>query len=281
MPGKVSFNDTAHREPQTLTLINDGQVPVTLTATNMPAVAVLPYDTHEQGYVPLEPPLLNNISALLAFEVDTLTLMPGESRQLSVSVKVFNQEPPDESTSQYPFPIFGGHVRLSADNAATTTVHVPYAGVIGHVDRLPIFAPGFPLVSDYLELATSENLNKPSYTLNRTAETPQEYGSLFILFRLLTGTALFKAEVLNDKQDVIGTAFTSSYLQRNTLDPQGYLQIETWNGTYVPSGFEDAQTVVPIENGTFYLRWQALRLLADPNNPNSWETAVSKPIVVL
>ncbi|KAI9495421.1 peptidase S8/S53 domain-containing protein [Zychaea mexicana] len=300
-PGKISFNDTVRYAPRTVTITNMHDYAVTLTLENIPGVPVEPYDTARYGFALVEPaPSNTTLTADLSFD-KSITLDAGESRQMTVSVNGFNQEPsPDK-----PYPFYGGHIRLTdAQETSSGTVQFPYMGVIGNVTEIPIFDHGFPFITNNQELSSLHSLESLQDAGNRTrggqdsdddndgsdgfteyiiTRSPNQDGqesSVLVVMRFLMGTAHLEAQVLNSEQAAIGAAYTINHVQRNTMDDTSMVVVDSWNGTYIPNTFDNEQRQVPVENGTYYLRWRALRLFADPLNPNSWESITSKRIIV-
>ncbi|KAI7860448.1 peptidase S8/S53 domain-containing protein [Circinella umbellata] len=281
-PGKISFNDTVRYKPQTVTITNMRNQAVSLTLENIPGVPVDPYNLSIFGYAPVEPaPSTSTITADLSFE-STITLEPEESRQLTVSINGFSQEPDPNK----PYPIYGGHIRLfDAQQSSSGTVQFPYMGVIGNVTNIPIFDNGFPLITNMKQLISHNSYELIKFA-NDTTEyiikrTPGDDNSILVVVRFLLGTRRFIADVLDSEQALIGTAVTSSYVQRNTMDGASMVVINSWNGTYIPNKFDYESHQVPLQNGTYHLRWRALRLMGDPSNTESWETVTSKPIIVM
>ena len=262
---------------------------VTLTLENVPGVPVDPYDLPTFGYALVEPaPSTSTITANLSFE-SIITLEPGESRQLTVSINDFSQQPDPEK----PYPIYGGHIRLfDAQQSSSGTVQFPYMGVIGNVTNIPIFDNGFPLITNIKQLMSHNSPDElikvandtTEYIINRTSDkedgSQDDERSILVLVRFLMGTRKFIADVLDSEQALIGTAVTSSNVQRNTMDGASMVVINSWNGTYIPNDFDYESHQVPLENGTYHLRWRALRLMADPSNTERWETVTSKPIIL-
>ncbi|ORY97251.1 peptidase S8/S53 domain-containing protein [Syncephalastrum racemosum] len=277
-PGKVSFNDTVHRAPAVITLHNDDTSPVTYQLRNIPALAVQPYDTKSQGYAPLEPAAFSktNVSAELRFDAEQITLQPGERRTVSVVVdRLLNYVDPDD----HPFPVYGGYIALVAEDE-TKSLHVPYIGVEGDITKLPMFDQGFPVAVNQEALDTQNASLAQSYTLDRNDPTGQN-AAIYIVYRLLTGTAEMRTDVLNESHEKIGTLLSTRYLQRNNMDTENWMTVDTWNGTYVPNGQHGSQSMVPVPSGTYTLRWSALKLWSDPEDPASWETFESVPITVV
>ncbi|KAI8144495.1 peptidase S8/S53 domain-containing protein [Fennellomyces sp. T-0311] len=275
-PGKISFNDTARRTPKTVTITNTQNHPITLALKNIPGVAVAPYDTKLYGYAPVQPSPNSNITADLTFDTNMISLEAGESKQLTISVASTSPEPEKNK----PYPVFGGHIELADQQQQLAAVQLPYMGVIGNVSELPIFDIGFPVITNMDEIKNSKEINRTEYAIDRSPDTIDGEGSVMILMRFLTGTAHVRTDVLNSQQQTIGTALSAHYIQRNTIDGPGMLVLDRWNGTYIPNSFEDESQQVPVKNGTYYLRWSALKLLTDPRNPDSWESVISKPIIV-
>lgn len=277
-PGKLSFNDTVHRAPAVITLQNDDTSPVTYQLRNIPAIAIEPYNMQLQGFAPLEPSAISttNLSAELRFDVEQITLQPGERRTVSVAVeRLINYDDADV----HPFPVYGGYIALVAEDGAKS-LHVPYIGVEGEMAKLPMFDRGFPVAVNQEALQTQNASLEQTYTLDRNDVTGVN-SVIYIVYRLLTGTAELRTDVLDASHEKIGTLLPTKYLQRNNIGTDNWMTVDTWNGTYVPNGQDGTQSQVPVPSGTYTLRWSALRLMSDPDDPASWETFESVPIIVV
>ncbi|KAI8092899.1 peptidase S8/S53 domain-containing protein [Halteromyces radiatus] len=341
-PGQINFNDTIHQQPQQLTISNPGSQSIKVEVIGQdPSVSLVPYDTNKQGFAPLEPVGIGHVKSKLSLisdqgqhqqpqqnqkvpgidaSVTQWELAPGQVISLQVQVVDFDygndESMKNDSTlynsTNHPFPIFGGYLNIqatpiSSDNSKQTLVRVPYMGVIGNVQDLPIFAPGYP----YLEVESTES---------SSAETS-------MVVRFLTGTAVFLTEVWNYDKDqgkkttFVGYANVHTYLPRDTMVSHPETRFP-WNGTVLveppslpsfllptydikgdddnnknrntmvddvistnitrttdsePSGTATERHVPP---GVYILYWKALKLLADPSIQTSWQSVTSKPFEI-
>ncbi|EIE91601.1 hypothetical protein RO3G_16312 [Rhizopus delemar RA 99-880] len=171
------------------------------------------------------------------------------------------------------------HITANLELSPTNITLAP--GVQGSLSEAPIFAAGFPRVIAGSELHAISKIKgdndeiKQTLLIDRSNKSSSE---ISILYRLLTGTARIKTEVLDENLQMIGTASDDRFVPRNTLD--GYIFIDRWNATVVPLGSDNISDLQPLSNGSYYLRWKALKLLSDPSSEGSWETQLSPLILV-
>jgi hypothetical protein len=155
------------------------------------------------------------------------------------------------SEPELPYPIFGGFLHIKS---ALENLRVPYFGIQGNVEDLPIFDMGYPRL------------------------TPEA-----MVVRFLTGTAMFVAEVWDEEvSEFIGYAAVHTFLPRDTLKTHR-LTVFPWSHTVlvnppsVPSPKAATHTVRHLPSGTYVMIWKALKLLADPSLASSWESVTSNP----
>ncbi|KAG0189620.1 hypothetical protein DFQ28_003159 [Apophysomyces sp. BC1034] len=273
-PGHISFNDTIHRTEHTLTISNHGNLRVSYTIQNTVGLTVAPYNTTQQDFAPLQPAgdTQADGTADIYFSTVDVTIEPGETA--SVTVRVSDVK---GSVKNEPYPIFGGYIQLNPLTPNTKILRVPYIGIQGDVSQLPVFDVDFPSLS-----SPSEVLVVGGQTNNKTAHTIQRSTAnnfLIVLYRLLTGTAHMTTEVLDQNQREVGIASTLDFLSRNTMNQDNFASSSIWNGTVLVPGTAAMETT-PLKDGVYYLRWKALRLLADPKLQESWEIRTSPPITI-
>ncbi|KAI8074712.1 peptidase S8/S53 domain-containing protein, partial [Gongronella butleri] len=152
-PSQLSFNDTEHRQPKNITITNhDTERTAVIEIDQVNSAALLPFDLEHQGFSPLQPPDVGTVNANLKMSATTLTLAPGTSASIQLLVDDVNTSKLDNSTN-FPFPIFGGYVQLHAtlkngkNQQQKRHLNVPYMGIHGKVQEMPIFAPGYPYLS--------------------------------------------------------------------------------------------------------------------------------------
>lgn len=184
-------------------------------------------------------------------------------------------EIPDE-----PFPIYGGYIQFIPRNDNTLkTIHVPYIGIQGALNQIPIFAKDFPQILARNNAKLSQKMSDENITDSLVIDRNNtQSSSVTVLYRLLTGTARLVTEVLDKDLQLVGTAADDEFIPRNTLN--NFIYAGSWNATIIPLGSNSIDGLQPVENGTYYLRWKALKLLSDPIDESSWEIRLSSPIIV-
>jgi hypothetical protein len=262
-PSYISFNDSSHRqEPQNLTITNYGSAPVEVEVVDQDhSVSLVPYNTSLQGYAPLEPVRYGNVKARLSLTSSEhrWIIPPGGHVSIQVSITSIDYGDGEDdpltmsaaSEPELPYPIFGGFLHMKS---ALENLRVPYFGIQGNVEDLPIFDTGYPRL------------------------TPEA-----MVVRFLTGTAMFVAEVWDEEvSEFIGYAAVHTFLPRDTLKTHR-LTVFPWSHTVlvnpppVPAPKAATHTVRHLPSGTYVMIWKALKLLADPSLASSWESVTSKP----
>ncbi|KAI9483063.1 MAG: peptidase S8/S53 domain-containing protein [Benjaminiella poitrasii] len=277
-PGALSFNDTDHIGPRKLNITNPSNSTVTYIVENKQSLAISPYNTTQQGFAPLTSVQYapDRVVAEIAFSHDQVTLGPGESIEIELNVTSIGS-----ISSESPYPIYGGYVKLSPTAPSETNsdikpVHVPYIGIRGSLNRLPIFDAAFPRMFVANTNRTSNDLKMANFAIERATS------SSFVtsIIRLLTGTSQLITEVLHENMTKIGYYSEYTYLPRNTLRGIDFIFMQRWNGTVVPVGNGTLSDLITLDPGYYLLRWKALKLLSDPSDSNSWETKLSPPILI-
>ncbi|KAI8073486.1 peptidase S8/S53 domain-containing protein [Gilbertella persicaria] len=269
-PAQISFNDTATTKyrTQTFTVTNHGSKTVQFDLTNDVATGISPYDESVTGYTPLEPVDNVKAAASLRFSKKTFKIAPGKSQKITVTVT-----PPNTDDKDHIF--YGGFIHLkSKQQKSNVDVKIPYFGVKGKQNTLPIFDEDFPLLIDPKSAQYTSD-DTFTYDRNQTDTYP------ILVLRLLTPTAHVKADLLDTKTNkVIGQFLTGlDYLGRNFQTSEQYDQY-AWDSTYVPSSIADAPLPIPVPSGTYKFQVKALKLLADPSKASSWENWTSGPVIV-
>ncbi|RCI02174.1 hypothetical protein CU098_002622, partial [Rhizopus stolonifer] len=262
-PGQISFNDTANLQPQILTIHNPSQKTIQIGISHEPSLSLAPFLEWDQHFIAISPSkaTAEPVLAELEFSKTQITLLGGQSSQVAIHVVQVEGEP---------LPIYGGYIQIQPDLGKP--VHVPYLGVWGSLAEAPIFATGFPQIGDEVNRFGKK---AQEYVIDKQNATLSE---ISILYRLLTGTAHLKTEVLDSAMNLIGTASDDQFVPRNTLS--GYVFIDRWNATMIPLGKHSIGDLKPLPHGSYYLRWKALKLLSDPLDEESWETQLSPLILV-
>ncbi|KAI8374401.1 peptidase S8/S53 domain-containing protein [Radiomyces spectabilis] len=271
-PAQISFNDTSSSryKTHTLTITNHGHSTITYQVINNVSTAIAPYDLKKSGYAPVEPTVNVKAAAKLRVSSNHIRVPPRSSKKVRVTVIPPRTDPKEHI-------MYGGFVQFKAlhNRHNNKDITVPYFGVVGDQRELPIFDD-----SPYLSDITGSNI----YGKNETFvfDPKDENTTPYILFRLLTPTARIDAELLDHKNKVIGYAFNGlEYLPRNTMNPENYMNVIGWSGTYVPKHPSNAPFAVPVPPGTYRFRWRALKLLGNPHKHRDYEVWESGPIKVV
>ncbi|KAG2232824.1 peptidase S8/S53 domain-containing protein [Thamnidium elegans] len=279
-PGHISFNDTVNYKAQNLTICNPGNDTVTFKIMHNPSLAVAPFNTRTQGFAPLQPPHYapDNVQAVLNISESFITIGPGQTKKVRFEVaKVLGIARAEV------YPMYGGYIKFSPVNSTTAkSIHVPYIGISGSLAKLPIFDVKFPRFmvingTKLFEHKLQDGTISTGFIIDRSNRS-----SSFVttMFRLLTGSAMIKTEVLDQNLNQIGMFTYEEYLTRNTLEDLDFIFAQRWNGTMIPNGIENLGDSVSLKPGVYHLRWKGLKLMSDPKNPDSWETRVSPPVLI-
>lgn len=272
-PAGISFNDTSSTKyrKHTITVTNHGQSTIAYQVLNKVTVGVTPYNRASQGYTPIEPTGNTVAKANLRFSTKNFKLAPGKSKKITVTVT-----PPNTNPKDYVF--YGGFIQLkSSQQNKNKDVTVPYFGVVGKLNQLPIFdtESGFPVIIDS---DNKEYTPKDTFVYDRS----DDKSAPIAVLRFLTPTAHVKAELLDaKKKKVLGQFFTGlDFIGRNFLESDSAYNTFLWDGTYIPTIAKDQTVTVPVTAGTYYWRFSALKLHGESKSSKDWETWTSGPIVV-
>ncbi|KAI9266025.1 peptidase S8/S53 domain-containing protein [Sporodiniella umbellata] len=261
-PAQISFNDTAtnNYRKQTFTITNHGSKTVKYELGNLVSTGIAPYDT-KQGYTPLEPARNVQAKANLRFSTKTLTLAPGKSKKVTVTVT-----PPKTDPKEHIY--YGGYITISSKTSRS--LKIPYIGVQGKQVELPLFDKGYP----YIGSATQSYGSNDTYTYDRNKPNTAP----FTVYRLLTPTRQMKAELIDSNNKVLGLYQEgTNFLSRNFLSDKTFVSGFKWDGTYFPPSFSVA---IPAPSGTYRFKISALKLFGNPKNPKHWEVFTSGPVVL-
>lgn len=278
-PSRISFNDTSstNYRTQTLTITNSGLKGINYTVFNNVSMAISPYDRAKSGFTLLEP--ANNIEAPASIKFSTveISLQPGESQDITVTVL-----PPD--TDPLDHIMYGGYIQFfPSSNNDAKPLHVPYFGVVGKQKDIPIFQ-----INDHDFYSTTIANTSMIYRLNDTVIVNQTTSDIVILyFKLSMPTAIIKGEVLSSNRalgEFAAMGYASQTYANNTA-------LVAWEGGYYEDpisnetlklgmyNYSDYKYTL-VDSGSYYLRLSALRLFGDVNNIDDWDSITAGPYVV-
>ncbi|KAI8883553.1 subtilisin-like protein [Backusella circina FSU 941] len=174
------------------------------------------------------------------------------------------------------------NIDISDDHFVLEPGHKRTIRLKGSLKNLPIFDDKFPRLVSRPEIPVlQEGIGHSAISHFFLDRTHTASSFVIVGYRLLTGTKELRMEVLDNEKKYIGLADKWSNLARNIKEkPMDYFT-SRWNGTMRSGGSEDLDDLHPLEMGTYYLRWRALKLLSDPEIPGSWETSISVPIHII
>ncbi|KAI7871042.1 peptidase S8/S53 domain-containing protein [Spinellus fusiger] len=284
-PPKLSFNDTAHYQQQTLVLYNHQDTPLQVTLHHAPSLSAIGYSLDEPT-VPLEPvsfAVNDNSVASLSFSQETVELPANSSVTISIDCT-----PPSFAANSHV--IYGGSIELEFNSHR---VRVPYIGMVGTMSSLPILqrtpnSQPFPFPS----IGNPNGTILGAHLQGHYDITPGSTNLPFVLARLSTGTAMVQIQVLKGHR-VIGDVplEDSSSVNSRTWLPRNTLQLTEsstvyhswrWTGVYLPvpdatvEGYNDP-AVEPrlVRPGLYRLRVRALRVFGDRHREEDWDTWTS------
>ena len=251
-PGKLSLGEGTGPVTRTITVRNDGRSRVTYSFSHQPALS--------NGPAIFAPTFFTGFASV-SFSPASLTVRPGESRRVEVTV---TPEPtlPDRS-------IYGGYV--VATPSAGEALRVPYVGFKGDYQSIQILNEtifgGEPLLLD-------GDLNDVApdhvFTLAGT-DQPTIVWHMDLQARRLTVQVV---DVATGRS--LGRAIDIEYVARNSTST-GFFAA-SWDGTYMPG--ERSTRVKTAPDGTYQLVLALEKPLAEKNNPAHIESWTSPAVTI-
>ncbi|MFL5272829.1 MAG: S8 family serine peptidase [Anaeromyxobacteraceae bacterium] len=255
-PGKLALGEGTGPVRQTLTLRNSGASPVTYTFGHEPALSNGPE---------IFAPSFATGFASVAFGAPSLTLRPGESRRVDVTVTP-NAGLDDRS-------IYGGY--LVATPSVGEPLRVPYVGFKGDYQSIQILNEailgGAPLL---LDGDLNDLVPDPEHHVFslRGSDVPTIVYHQDFQARRLT---LVVVEAASGK--TVGRAQEVEFLPRNSTSTSFFAV--AWDGTFMP-GNGNSSKVKAAPNGTYKLVLSLEKPLAEKNNSAHAETWTSPPVTI-
>ncbi|RUS34525.1 peptidase S8/S53 domain-containing protein [Jimgerdemannia flammicorona] len=265
-PAELSFNDTAnHVRTKTITITNEGRKEMIFHFDHLPSAAVAGYNVAKFGFTPVEPGGYNQAAANVTFSEKFVTLKPGKSVKVQVSVFPPKTNPTDHL-------IYGGYLVVKPLDVGQKPIHVPYFGMVGNMYDLPIFDKSYPVIQNTDGSLVNET--KVTYSLNGN-----DYPTVMV--RLLTGTTYIELDIVNSaNKTVLGSFANGVYVPRNTiLNTQGFFQnfSYSWTGYVTPIG---SAKLISVPDGVYHIRVSALKMFGDIKKPKDWVRWLSPRLVI-
>ena len=267
-PGSISFNDTAHlQKSHKLTITNHGKSTASYCLVNKVSVSIAPFNVSD-GYAVAAPPVYGDEYAKLRFSRRTVTIAPGQSVEVTVSVM-----PPKTDPDLHI--IYGGYVEFKSKTNDHKDITVPYIGHAGNQRDIPIFSTKSPLLMNYDLTLYYNETDTFEYQLSDNSTEPQ------VVMFLNIGTRILTSSLQDDSGNEIGLyplASEEHYVDRTTQDNPS---IYYWDGVYLPHNVKDEDAnYVQVKPGRYRFVVRALRLFGDINNRNDWDSWRSPVIQV-
>jgi hypothetical protein len=255
-PGKLSLGEGSGPIAQRITIRNNGRTSMTYTLSHAPALS--------NGPQIFTPSFLTGF-ADVAFSAPSVTVGPGDSRSVSVTVTP-NAGLPDKS-------IYGGYVVVT--DSARKVLRVPYAGFKGDYQTIQILneanlpAPfqGSPLLLDGKGKVVAPD--HAAFTL-KGDDQPAVAFHMDLQARRLT------LEVIDSGGKTLGRATDIEFMPRNATSTGVF--VLSWDGTFMPG--QNGKKVKIAADGQYTLRLSAEKPLADKNNPAHVESWTSPSLTI-
>ncbi|KAG0179243.1 hypothetical protein DFQ28_003160 [Apophysomyces sp. BC1034] len=265
-PGQISFNDTAHLvRSHTLHITNYDTKDLRLQLKNQPSKSVEPFT--KGTWVAAEPSVRGDISVDLTFSSGgNVTVAAGQTVDVTVTIV------PWKDSSD--FSMYGGYVVFEVIDTRAVVGSVPYFGVMGNMQDVPMFDKGYPYLAQSAN-STAQYSATETFVFNTTeASTPG------IVCRMLSATSQVHILVLDKDSNVVGEVAEGPYLywDRNRLGEANYVQQVIWDGRVKVDNNISQSTMVT--HGTYRLRLRALKLFGDTASERDWVEWTSGPILV-
>jgi len=254
-PGKLSLGEGSGAITQRITIANNGKASVTYALSHAPALS--------NGPQIFTPSFLTGF-ADVAFSSPSVTVAPGESRSVSVTVTP-NAALPDKS-------IYGGYVVVTP--SAGTVLRVPYVGFKGDYQSIQILneanlpAPfhGSPLILD----------GKGDPAAPNHAFTLKDDDQPAVAFHMDLQARRLTLEVIDATGETLGRSTDIEFVARNATST-GFFTI-AWDGTFMPG--QNGKKVKVAPNGQYTLRLSVEKPLAEKNNPAHVESWTSPSVTI-
>lgn len=247
---------------------------ITYRIYNNASVAITPFDRANSGYKLLSPAPNTNAPAQINFSVSELSLAPGQSGLVTVTVI-----PP--ATNPLDHVMYGGYIQFHPNTTSAKALHIPYFGMVGRQRNMPIFEVNH---EDFVIGVKNEEVLE--YNITDTIVLKNNSWLVGLQYLTSVPTMIIKSELVLGQQ-VLGQVWP---IQRYVKG--GYSGNSFWDGQYFNAPF-DFSSVSPIQNhtlgatevlnvtdGTYHIRISALKLSGDMNNDNDWDSFMAGPFIV-
>jgi minor extracellular serine protease Vpr len=264
-PSKLALGeDAAGPHVRTLTIHNAAADPLTYALSHDEALG-----THGNTFVPS----FNLAAATVSFSTDSVTVNPGSSASVEVTI---TSPGPLAPNLQY-----GGYIVF--DDGEGSVHRVPYAGFAGDYQSIVAMTPtpfGFPWLA---QLQSCDRFVGLSCTMGAsyrqvpgrggaTFQLHDEFSRPYFLVHLDHQVPQMIFEVRDAKSGAfLGEALNVDLLPRNSTSTAFFAF--PWDGSVEQNG-----DTVQLPGGRYLVEIKVLKALGDPDNPAHWESWVSPEI---
>jgi hypothetical protein len=264
-PAKLSLGESEFGSAErTLTIENKGSTEVTY---NLSHVAALSTNANTNA------PGATTGFASVAFSAPSVTVPAGGTATVDVTITA---NPTLGNRSMY-----GGYLVFTSVDGGQT-YRVPYAGLKGDYQSIPVFTGGFPYLGKLTActpaslLRGNECYGSGSYDVFPTGTTytmADAFNIPFFLVHLDHQVRLLRVEIFAQSGKAWHRAYNEEYLSRNSTST-GFFTFP-FDGTTFAG---DKTYTVP--DGTYYAVISVLKANGDASNPAHWETWTSPNFVI-
>ncbi|WP_049577238.1 S8 family serine peptidase [Nocardiopsis sp. SBT366] len=283
-PAKLPLGATEGPVTETVTITNGGDEQATYEIAHAPALG-----THGNTFAPS----FNDAYAQASFSEDKVTLGPGESAEVEVTVT-----PPARGYAQM---VYGGYVEVTeiGGEDTTGTVRVPYAAYNGDYQEIEAMTPitdangnvhELPWLTRITQCEVFSGLecadtnggtfqNQPegaTYTMDWVDGLPDVP---YVIAHFDHHVTLLEMTVVDERtgrpvHPDRNVAVSVDHVNRSASSTAFFSYV--WDGTVVDS----RNRVTDVRDGDYRLKARALKALGDPTNPDHWESWTSPVITI-
>lgn len=274
----LSFNDSLHFVPENnFTITNRGSAPITysLSYINAATAYTLPDDGSTQPS--LFPADLVSGSAILSFSTDSITIAPGASETVLVTLS------PPEGLTTSRIPVYSGYITLNATSGES--LNVPYAGVASSLKDATVLDPstGYPYLTTSTDGTLTPVAANTSFIVSVSNAT-NITGVPELVIGLTLASSFIRADLIpaggNGTTGYYGN--TTTILGVKTLGPiQGspftyQPRANVWDQNFYGKLADGTQ----VPAGSYAILVRALRIFGDRENADDYDEGTTVPFSI-
>ncbi|KAH8895452.1 subtilisin-like protein [Thozetella sp. PMI_491] len=272
----ISFNDSDHFVGQAaFELKNTGSESVTYSLGNSPALTMYTYST-TRAYPAAFPNPSADGSASLAFSTDSITLAPGSTAAIVVTVT------PPAGLDESRIPVYSGYITLNTTSGDNLVL--PYLGVVGSLHNLTMVDPDLMFLMNStvypyepVEANTTWTLAKPTSPVIPNTD-PRPYPTFLI--QLTSGTAFMRVDIEPLGATLASVATTDVFGTKSAGNVAGFPLDWIPRRFFITpfSGMTQEGTILP--PGSYRMVVRILKIFGDRENPDDYRTITLEPFSI-